>query len=251
MAKDRLPKGPALYFRLEQHYQVAAFDVLALAKLHPHPADSLGRVTERAFCLMVDELRRQGLLPEYKSTHDIMMRFAHFKPDMFAGLKPQPKLQIASEESQIRQKVNEEIEVTEAATEHALWLDELQTPWESLVMLPAEQVRLFLDDNPEEPIAKHWNDDEDDEARIRAYQVVLASLPDETWLSEPVLKSIKVRTLEYRSYFNDQERQEAQSDTADTPTGVRPEGDERGVEPRRQDPPGTTDITDEPAEADD
>ncbi len=60
MAKDRLPKGPALYFRLEQHYQVAAFDVLALAKLHPHPADSLGRVTERAFCLMVDELRRDG-----------------------------------------------------------------------------------------------------------------------------------------------------------------------------------------------
>ena len=42
------------------------------------------------------------------------------------------------------------------------------------------------------------------------------SLLDNTWLSEPVLKSIKIRTLEYRSYANEQE------ETAD-PTDPTPD----------------------------
>ena len=52
-----------------------------------------------------------------------------------------------------------------------------------------------------------------DRARKLAFQVVLESLPDETWLSTPVLKSIKIRTLEYRSYINERKETTDPSDS--------------------------------------
>lgn len=206
MSSHGLPKAPALYFRLDQEYQVAAFDLLALAGVKPHPEDSLGSTTGRAFRLAVDELRRQGVLPRYKTAHDVMLRFAYFKPNMFASLQAGLKLSIDRQAP--RKAVFEQVAASEREVEEALWDSLALAPWEGYPMCPVEIIHQFTLDNQTEPISEFYRDHAYDEAAQLAFQNVFGSLPDETWLSEPVLQSVKIRTLEYRSYIDEQAAQQ-------------------------------------------